>query len=308
MGMHQQFAWLFGTARRISDVVLVLDELDAQATVEEAHQTKAKQVAPPQSGQLVIRLMDATIATPGGQVLAQNLSLSVEAGGQNNLLITGAHQVGKSAVIRALSGLWPLSEGYVERPDAGVWILPQTPLVSVLPISLLDYCTYPLQLKPSSAAATEAMAILTPLMQTLRVYYLVQDTQSSQCNDDGWMAVKGWESELSKGEAQCIGIVRALYHRPTWAVLDEATSAMADDRAVDCYRLLRHRGISCISVAQSGGATEALRPFHSQTLALATDSASAAVEWRLTQEDRDDHVGTSGGIRAPVVVIESKGK
>lgn len=294
MSMHQQFAWLFGSARRISDVILVLDELDAHAEVEEARRNK--QVAPPQSGQRAIRLMDATITTPGGQVLVQNLSLCVEPGGHNNLLITGAHQVGKSAVIRALSGVWPLSEGYIERPDAGLVVVPQTPLVCVLPISLLDYCTYPVQLKPSSATATEAISILTPLMHTLRVYYLVQR------NDDKWMAMESWEAKLSKGEAQCISIIRALYHRPTWAVLDEATSAMAKDRAAECYHLLRQRGISCVSVAHSGEAAEVLSPFHSQTLALVAGSTSAPLEWTLTGKHRRfDSTRTRSDGPAPVV-------
>lgn len=273
MGMHRQFSWLFGSTRRISDVLLVLDELDASQPVAEEVRWKARHEQKPRREQCV-SLVDAAITSPGGQLLAQNLSFSVDGSGQRNLLITGT---GKSALVRALIGLWPLSKGHVEWPDAGVVVIPQAPLVSVLPISLLDYCTYPLQLEIDSAAAAVAIANLTKSMQSLRVHYLVQHS------DDGWHAVKEWESELSKGEAQCIGIVRALYHRPSWAVLDDVTSAMAEDRVGDCYRLLQERGISYISTVQSGPAMEVLRPFHSQELTLVTTPACVPREIMNTE-------------------------
>lgn len=261
MGMHQQFAWLFGSARRISDILLVLDELDAQTLAREREQ-HPREVAMPHRGQRAC-LVDATIVAPDGQLLAQDLSFSVEAGGQHNLLISGeAHGVGKSAVVRALYGLWPLSKGHVEWPDAGAVVVSQATLVPVLPISLLDYCTYPLQLGPGSSAEVKAIETLTSLMQQTRVYYLVER------NTDGWHAVKAWDSELSKGEAQCLAIVRVLYHKPAIAVLDETTSAMAEGQSVECYRLLQQHGISFISVVQSGPRAEALGSFHSQKLSL----------------------------------------
>ena len=133
MGMHQQFAWLFGSARRISDVLLVLDELDAQAEAEEERRAAVEEVATPRRGQRIC-LSDACITAPDGEMLVQNLSFSVEAGSTSNLLIAGAHGVGKSAVVRALSGLWPLTAGRVGWPtdSARVVVIPQAPLVPTL--------------------------------------------------------------------------------------------------------------------------------------------------------------------------------
>jgi putative ATP-binding cassette transporter len=192
MGMHQQFAWLFGSARRISDVLLVLDELDAQAEAEEERRAAVEEVATPRRGQRIC-LSDACITAPDGETLVQNLSFSVEAGSTSNLLIAGAHGVGKSAVVRALSGLWPLTAGRVGWPtctgsSSRVVVIPQAPLVPTLSLlSILDHCTYPLQLEPGSTAATEAIATLAPLMQRLRVHYLVER------NENGWHVIKPWE-------------------------------------------------------------------------------------------------------------------
>ena len=84
--------------------------------------------------------------------------------------------------------------------------------------------------------------------------------------EEGWHAVRPWESLLSMGEAQCIGVTRALYHKPQFAVLDEATSAMAEDIARETYSVLAEQGVACVSV--SAGAAEALQQHHSQLLTL----------------------------------------
>ena len=291
MGMHQQFSWLFGSARRISDVLLVLDELDAQALAEEERRTLVEEAAAgPSTGVSCLGLEDATVAAPDGRVLARSLSFAVEMESATNLLISGAHGVGKSAVVRSLSGLWPVAAGRVLSPDtrgaglsSGLVVIPQTLLSPTSHISLLDHLTYPAQLEPGSEDAQQAIASLTPLMKKLQIYYLVTQNAGDDGAATSWHVTKGWESELSKGEAQCVGILRALYRRPSWVVLDEATSAMAEEQAADSYRLLQQQRVRFISVSPQdqsgdGAALEALRSFHSQelTLGLAASAPSTS--------------------------------
>ena len=129
-------------------------------------------------------LSDVNINAPDGQCLARDLSFSVESGGNYNLLITGGNGTGKSAVARVLCGMWQPGSGLVGMPRTGVAIIPQAPLVPTAAISLLDMMTYPRQLAHGSTEEAEAIAILTPLMQQLRVAYLVER------NEEGWGAVK----------------------------------------------------------------------------------------------------------------------
>ena len=104
------------------------------------------------------------------------------------------------------------------------------------------------------------------------------------------------------GEQQCLGILRAIYHKPRWAVLDEATSAMPEDVAVESYKLLQSRSINFVSVSQS---VAAMRPFHGQELRLGEPNANGYVIDRLEDDSEafakgssdvgtDDTSGTGG--------------
>ena len=102
MSMHQSFSWLFGSARRISDVLLVLDELEADAAANAKRVAATEEAATPRRGERIC-LSDATIATPDGQSLA-HISFSVEANGRSNLLVTGPSDLPLRATARVLPG------------------------------------------------------------------------------------------------------------------------------------------------------------------------------------------------------------
>jgi ATP-binding cassette subfamily D (ALD) long-chain fatty acid import protein len=112
----------------------------------------------------------------------------VDARGRSNLLIVGSNGVGKSAVARVLGGLWQPKAGKVGRPLSLIVIPPQLPLVPTLALSLLDTMTYPLQLKHGSAEESDAIVTLLPLLQKLRIGYLIDRSS------DGWYTVSAWDT------------------------------------------------------------------------------------------------------------------
>ena len=121
--------------------------------------------------------------------------------------------------------------------------------------------TYPKQLDAGSEAEAAAIELLSPLMERLRVSYLVERHR------ERWHAVRPWETILSTGEQQSLGIVRLLYSKPSFAILDEATAAMPEDMRREVYALLQERQVAYVTV--SG---DALAQFHRQHLRLGEES------------------------------------
>lgn len=58
-----------------------------------------------------------------------------------------------------------------------------------------------------------------------------------------------WQDELSGGEKQRIAIARLCYHKPIYAILDEATNAVSADVEGQLYRFCKSRGITLITIS-----------------------------------------------------------
>ena len=224
------------------------------------------QAAPPQEEEeleALLTLTDVTVSTPsgsgagaGGVVVARNLDLCVSAG--ESLLLTGPNGSGKSALARVICGLWPAAQGSGAasvldglRKDDLVYV-PQRPYLTVG--NLREQLTYPYRSSDphvkklaqerhgvtdeawdNGAGLDVKLAELLELVGLLPLLSRTYDDNGSAGGDgslpsnSGWEATTTWESVLSLGEQQRLGMARLFFRKPRLAILDEATNATSVD-------------------------------------------------------------------------------
>jgi len=166
--------------------------------------------------------LDAVLRLPDGEPIVDARGVSFEP--HVTTLLTGPSGSGKSTLFRAIAGIWPHRDGWIEVPrGASVMLLPQRPY---LPIGTLAaavaYPKEPKAYEPGEMRAALAAARLKPFANRL-------DEETN------------WGQRLSGGEQQRVAIARALLEKPDWLFLDEATSALDEELEADIYRMLRER-------------------------------------------------------------------
>lgn len=147
-----------------------------------------------------------------------------------------------------------------------LYYLPQRPyLVSG---TLRDQVTYPQQPGPGD----DAEAVDRLVMECLRRVGLDKLALQSPRGLD--QRPHDWVDVLSGGEKQRLGLARLFFHRPAFAVLDEATSAINPEEEGRLYEQLTDLGVTVFSIAHR----HELARFHKMRLNFAADGTGA---WTL---------------------------
>jgi len=254
MSSYKEVTELAGYTSRVSEMLRVFDEVKDGKFEKTAINTAGLPSGEEAGGQLVpavnilqqrgdvsngdgISFSDVPIVSPNGDVLVKSLSCAVEPG--MHLLITGPNGCGKSSLFRILGGLWPVCGGKVMKPrKSSLFYIPQRPYLCLG--TLRDQITYP-DTAADLARKGKDDSDLEEIMGWVHLKHIVE-------REGGWDSVNDWQDVLSGGEKQRVGMARLLYHRPTYAILDECTSAVSIDVEGKMYLKAKELGITLITV------------------------------------------------------------
>jgi len=207
--------------------------------------------------------------SPDGAPLFRELTLEVVPG--RSVMLMGPNGCGKSSLFRVMAGLWPLQAGEITTPGKNkLFYLSQRPYL--VAGTLRDQLLYPFppravwtgasiaershfvsasNREPPVAITPELDAELAKCLAAVELEYLL-------ARGAGWDQVQPWQETLSGGEKQRLAMARLLWHRPTYAVLDECTSAVSADGEMRLYQECQRAGITFLSIAHR----PALKRFH----------------------------------------------
>ncbi|KAF9344186.1 hypothetical protein BGX26_004674 [Mortierella sp. AD094] len=223
-----------------------------------------------------IRFEDVSFTTPTGDLVITDFTFRFEVG--LNTMIVGANGAGKTSLLRALGGLWPVSKGQIILPRKyrkDVIFIPQTSYLTYG--TLREQLVYPLKDTASDVSDADMIRVMK-LARLENIIELIEDFDFTYTHD--------WTKMLSPGEQQKMAFARLFYARPMFAVLDEATSSMDSDSEIEMFKQCRLLNITCITVCHNA----ALERFHQQKVIL--DARGGGWSFAQIQEqDQDDQHG-----------------
>ncbi len=196
------------------------------------------------------------IYTPKNETLLKDVNLDLVHG--EHYLIKGPSGVGKSTLIRTISGIWPYGSGEIALPKKQkIMYLPQKPY---MPIGTLEEAL----LFPDDISSLPE-ATLIQLLNDVKLPELVGQLHYATM----------WSEHLSPGELQRVAFIRVLINKPDWVFLDETTSALDIASEKFLYTLLKTRLPNCSIV--SVGHRPSLEEHHAHYIDLTENSVMRVV-------------------------------
>lgn len=159
--------------------------------------------------------------TGGPAALDQEI---VEAGPGDRILLVGEPHAGKSMVFLALAGLWTRGQGRIRMPPRDrVVFMPERPYLPAAPLGAV--LAYPHDRHSFSDEA------LRDVLAEAGLGHLAADIDAEH----------RWDRSLSLDEQQMLAFARLLLHRPDWAFLDDAGSALDSGQLRGILATIRRR-------------------------------------------------------------------
>ncbi|OXA63187.1 ATP-binding cassette sub-family D member 2 isoform X2 [Folsomia candida] len=238
MTSYKEAVELAGYSSRVANIFKVFDEVSKGIYIRESCIERDIQIGTVvENNSSIIELTNIKVVTPTGDVIVQDLELLIKPG--MHLLITGPNGCGKSSLFRILSGLWPVYGGHMTRPPVDrLYYIPQRPYMSLG--NLREQVIYPDTRKDMHRKGMKDKD-LTRILENVQLNHIVT-------REGGWDSVRDWQDVLSGGEKQRVGIARLFYHKPTFALLDECTSAVSMDVEDSMYQLMIKSGITLLTI------------------------------------------------------------
>ncbi|ORZ23878.1 ABC transporter transmembrane region 2-domain-containing protein [Lobosporangium transversale] len=221
-----------------------------------------------------IRFENVSFNTPSGDLIISNFTFRFEIG--LNTMIVGPNGVGKTSLLRAMGGLWPVSKGQIILPHKyrrNVIFLPQTPYLTYG--TLREQLVYPHKETASTVSDADIMRVLK-IARLDHIVDVIDDFDTPYSMD--------WSKMLSPGEQQKLAFARLFYARPSFAILDEATSSMDSDSEKEMFRQCRLLNITCVTVCHR----ESLERYHQQKIILEGRGGAWSFAQIQEQEDEDN--------------------
>src|ERR1700680_802969 len=198
-------------------------------------------------GDAILSLNDLSVTLDDGTAVVREAEVVIEAG--ERLLVAGETGTGKSALVRAIAGLWPWGGGNVNfHPDRRLFMLPKKPYVPSG--TLRRAAAYP------AAAEDWTVEQIGEALDKVGLGHL-----KDKIEEDA-----PWDQTLSGGEKRRLAFARLFLHSPDIIVLDEATSAL-DEKSQDKMMELLTREPPTATVVSVAHRAE-LEAFHSRKIVL----------------------------------------
>lgn len=226
----------------------------------------ASEMAEPRGGKLqytegsdgVLTVADLILRNPQGMPLNDEIAWEIKPG--DRWLVRGESGVGKSTLMRAVSGIWPYGDGEIRLPR-GARLLFLSQKNYLPPGSLKAALCYP------AGEGSFSDEICRQTLRDVRLGAYVERLHESD----------RWGQRFSPGEQQRVALGRALLQQPDYLFLDESTSALDQSTEQALLSLLVQRLPEAAIVLVTH--RPAPEDFHHRVLsvkpALARESAAA---------------------------------